>query len=420
VVSAPMVQWAHFGTTESAIALVVVLCWALAARWQAGEITDRQFAILGGAVLGVGFGFKTTALVVGLIPGIALLLPGAPIPARLRIALIMGAIAIGQALAFAPSVIFRTEAWLGIMDFENGVVRGTVPVFWTAQFHGAVNGLFEARQLWSLTQGAGLVLMGAGLALMPRPAWRLALPGVMFAAVYLMLIMGWHAKFVRYLAPAIPVIVILAGVGVGRLLTGVWGQAARAGAVAGLGLMVIGGLDGWTAYLRPDPRIVIESELMRLARPDQRVAVEPRDLAQTGLMQQAALPLMDGMASPEALADVLAGSDWLIIASRRNWAVLPRQHGAPAVICTYYAALAEGGLGFVRVARADRRGVLGHLFDPGLAGEETRNAFDRPEVLLFRNVDRLNPDDLRARLSALRDPAECSGPVLADRWRRGT
>ncbi|WP_323034753.1 hypothetical protein [Pararhodobacter sp.] len=414
--SGQLIQWAHFGTTESAIAMMVLLLWWLAARWQAGEMPDRHMAVWSAMVLGIGFGFKTTAVVLSIIPLMAFALAGRPDAARLRTILAFGAIAAVQAVAFAPSVIFATRAWLDVMDFENSVVTGSLPVFWTAQFHGTTDILYELSQLWSLTSGAGVLLAVVGLILLPRTQWRIVAPGLAFALVYAALTFGWHAKFIRYLAPLLPVVLVLGGVALGRLATLTLGRTGFAVGLAGLGLMVLAGLDSAAAYLRPDPRIAVETQLLALSSEGDVVAIEPRDLPQSGGLPQVVLPLND---APLSLAEPLATADWLLIASRRNYEVLPRQPGAAPGLCAYYAGLADGSLGFVPVLRADRLGPLGRLFAPGLTAEETRTVFDRPEVFLFRNIDRLSAQDLDTRLRTPRDAEACDPQTLQRLWRRG-
>jgi hypothetical protein len=417
--SGPLVQWAHFGTTESALAALVILVWWLAALWDSRQVTDRQMALLSGVAIGVGFGFKTTALVVGIIPALAIALAARSLGAKFRMLVLFGVVAGVQALAFAPSVVLATESWLGVMQFENGVVTGSLPVFWTAQFHGATNLTFELRQLWGLLSGAGLVLAMAALPIMPRAAWRLAVPALAFVLVYAALTFGWHAKFARYLAPLVPVLLVLAGVAVGILARGGWTRTGQAAALAGLGLMGLAGLDSASAYLRPDPRLAMERHLLALTAPADLVAVEPRDLAQSGGRAQITLPLTEAVLTPDTFAAPLAEANWLIIASRRNWGVLPRQPDANPLICGYYAGLADGSLGYALVRRTDRRGVFGHLFSTGLAGEETRTVFDRPDVLLFRNVGGLDVSTLALRLSQPRAPVDCTAATLARAWGRG-
>ena len=415
--SGALVQWAHFGTTESVMAMLVLLVWWLCLRWQQGRLSDVDFALYAATALGVGFGFKTTAAALALMPLTVFVMAGRFDGPRLRLVAVACGVALVQALVFAPSVVFATRAWLDVMAFENGVVAGTNRVFWTAQFTGAVNGLFELRQLWSMTQGVGLLLAAAGLVLMPRAAWRLPAPALVFAALYAALILGWHAKFFRYLAPLVPVILILVGVGVARLFAITPLRSPGYAGLAGVVVMVVAGLDHASAYLRPDPRIVMEERLSALSAPADVVAVEPRDLPQVAGLRTTVLALDAG--TPQALAPALAQAEWLVVASRRNYAVLPRQPDAAPLICSYYAALGNGRLGYFPVARTDRPGFLGRMFDPGLGGEETRVVFDRPEVFLFRNTARQSPEALAQVLAEPADPQACAAETLERSWRRG-
>ncbi|UYV36883.1 hypothetical protein N4R57_18145 [Rhodobacteraceae bacterium D3-12] len=416
--AAPLVQWAHFGTTESALILVVLVLWLLAVRWLDAEIGTREMALCSGAVIGLGFGLKTAALSGAFIPLAAFVMAGKPDAARVR-ALGLGAgVAVGVGLACAPSVWAATREWLDVMAFESDVVTGRLPVHWTEQFHAAVPGLFELRQLWSASTGAGLLLAVLGVVLLPRDRRRLAAPALVFALIYGVIIVGWQARFFRYLAPLFPVLLVLAAVAVGRLAQPLRSRFALALALAGGGAMMMAGMDQAAIYLRTDPRIAAETVLSARASPQDAVAIEPHDLAQTGKQPRLYLPLSERDVTPEALAEVLSQVEWVMIASRRNWAVRPQYPQSPRVLCGYYAALASGDLGFVRVAAFDRRGPFGRLFAPTLAAEETRRVFDRPEVYLLQNQARLGAKELAQRISAASDPAACHAEALAAGWRR--
>ncbi|MFZ1341075.1 MAG: hypothetical protein WAS26_18725, partial [Paracoccaceae bacterium] len=254
--------------------------------------------------------------------------------------------------------------------------------------------------------------------LLPRQGWRALAPALVFAALYALVAFGWQAKFFRYLAPLLPVALVLAGLGIGRLVSQPARQLPMSLALAGLGLMAMAGLDQAAAYLRPDPRITVEAALLARSDPADLVAVEPHDLAQTGTRTRLTLPLTDIGIGPEALSGPLARAGWLVIASRRNWAVLPRQTDAPPVICAFYAGLAGGDLGFVPILRVRRDGPFGRVFAPSLSVEETRTVFDRPEVILFRNMDRLPEAELRLRLGAATPPQDCATKTLEQAWSR--
>ena len=414
--SAPLIQWAHFGTTESALVFLVTALWLQSLRWLRGEMTTARMGAVTALLLGLGFGLKTTAAVMVMIPLTALILQGRPDMLRLRVLAWAVPLGVMLALASTPSLIFATEDWLATMRFENGVVQGTTPVFWTRQFEGGSGPLYQLRQLWGATDGVGLLLALAGLALMRGRAWRLVLPGLAFALVYATLTFGWHGAFFRYLAPVMPVVIVFAGVGVARLVEGVGSRCISAVALAALGLMALTGLDLAASYQARDPRLVAEARLTELAREGDVVAIEPYDTPLTGPLQAVTLPL-DG-ADAMAIAVPLAGADWLLVASRRNWAVLPGVPGQAPLACSYYTALLKGELGFRSVATFRRASPFAAVMEPGIGGEETRVVFDRPTLILLRNDLRLDEATIADRIAAPSDPATCTRAALAAEWTR--
>ncbi len=414
--SAPLIQWAHFGTTESALIFLVAALWLQAVRWQQGATGLTGMALVTALLLGLGFGMKTSALVMAVIPVIALVLAGRPDAARLRALAWALPLTAFLALAATPSLIFATGDWLATMQFENGVVTGTTPVFWTRQFLGISGPLFQLRQLWGGTEGVGILLAVAGLVLAPRSLWRNLAPGLGFAILYAGLTFGWHAAFFRYLAPLFPVILVLAGVGTARIIDHVPSRTARALAGAALALIALTGLDLAASYQARDPRVAAEADLVARARPGDTVAIEPHDTPMTGALDVVVLPL-DG-SDPTAIATALAGADWLLVASRRNWAVLPRVPTEAPLACSYYLALLRGELGFRPVAAFRRHAPFGSLLEPGLEGEETRTVFDRPELYLLRNEGRLDPVALATRIAAPVNADDCTPTALAALWGR--
>lgn len=413
--SAPLIQWAHFGTTESALVLVVAGLWLHALRWQGGEITTRRMALGSALMLGVGFGFKSSALVAAVIPLVALVLKGRPDALRLKALAWALPLTALVALAATPSLVFATKDWLATMQFENGVVQGTLAVFWTRQFEGGSGPVYQLRQLWGAADGAGLLLALVGVVLLRgRQIWGIV-PGLAFALVYAGLTFGWHAAFFRYLAPLFPAVLVLAGVGTAALLS-LPSRTVRALAVAGVSLMVVTGLDLAASYQSRDPRLKAEAALLSRALPGEVVAIEPYDTPLTGGLPTVALPLDGGDAL--AIAMPLSGTDWLLVASRRNWGVLPGVPSSAPLACSYYTALVRGELGFRAVASFRRASPLGLLTEPGVSAEETRVVFDRPTLILLRNDLRLDAGAIAARISAAPDPATCTPSALAEAWAR--
>lgn len=398
-----LIQSAHFATTESALILCVASILWLCERHLSGRLALTAFAVLVGIAIGIGFGLKTTALVFSICPLVAVAITTV---ARGRIwpALRAGAIAVAivtiLALVTTPQIWATPWDYLDTMRFERGVVVGTMDVFWTYQFVGARNVLFELSQLpWLIGPvAAPLALAGLGALLVgirrrQEQALRLA-PAVGFALVYAGIVFGWHAKFVRYLTPLIPVLFLFCG----YFLSQISGRHVRM-AVTLLAVLSTGaaGLVQAAIYQHRDPRLAAWDWMLPLLKPNDRILVEPNDIgppfwipAETPL-EISTLPLLEP-SSPDKLdtmVGLLESGQWMVVASRRHHSVLPRLTARFPEMCAYYDALWSGRLGYQAIAKFRRRPAVPEWLDAETQAEETFTVFDSPEVIILRKAVQL-------------------------------
>ena len=157
------------------------------------------------------------------------------------------------------------------------------------------------------------------------------------------------------------------------------------------------------SFQADDPRIAATRFLQREMAAVDIVLREPADVGAPlfGGHKVSELPLLDEASSAklDEMASSLAKADWLVINSRRHWAVLPKLPDRFPLACQYYASLQDGGLGFREVARFTRKQFLRGLLYPGLNSEETRVVFDRPEVIVYRRVVDVSRDVIADRIS---------------------
>ncbi|ESZ14928.1 hypothetical protein X735_15135 [Mesorhizobium sp. L2C085B000] len=419
-VSPALIQSAHFLTTEAGLILCLCAIIQLCQCYSRGEISLLRFGLLSGAIVGLGFGLKTTALVFALCPVAAV---ACSIRGRDQVveAIKAGAAAAVAVLVLAlvttPQLWATPGAYFDTMRFEGGVVRGTTDVFWTYQFVGTVGGLFEVSQLpWLLgpmVPALGLAGMVAHVLDLRRGHNRIALeyvPAFAFTIVYAAIVCSWHAKFVRYLAPLLPLLILFSGYFISQLRVG----STRAGVMLATGLVTgLAGLMQATIYQKPDPRIAAWDWMLPRLTAGDGVAVEPADVGPPYWIPSATplttkmLPLL-AVSSPDKIArmaEVLADSRWLIVASRRHYSVLPRLLSRFPEMCPYYAALWSGKLGYQLVATFRRRAALPPLLDPTGQAEETFTVFDSPQVFIF---EKTVPLAVPALVSAISDPASCA------------
>ncbi len=409
-----LIQTAHFATTEAALILcLVVLLW-LTLQHMTGRLSLLAYGALVGVVIGIGFGFKTTTLVFAIVPMVAVsqtaLVKGRWLPAIGTGALAIIIIAI-LGMAGTPQIWVTPAAYLDTMRFEGGVVAGTQDVFWTYQFAGQVPGLFELSQLpWTMGPALGfLSLVGfAGLCvaivLRRENALKLA-PAALLSLVYAVVIVSWYARFVRYETPLLPTMVLFAAYAVASIRFA--GLSRTVMVLTALVTIAAGSLQ-FLVYLNPDPRIAAWDWLSPQLADGQHVVIEPVDVGSSywhGPKRTSldVVPLIDpSSAAKEAqIADVLAVGDWMIVASRRHHAVLPRLRQRFPEMCGYYDALWSGRLGYEVQGRFTRRPPLPEILSPEIWAEETFTVFDSPEVFVLRNIGHLSAAEVLTEISAV-------------------
>lgn len=412
-----LIQSAHFATTESALVLCLSILLLATARHMQGQLQVAHYGVWVGVILGIGFGFKTTALTFAVVPIVAVswttLLPWRLSPA-VGAGLVAIAIMACLALVTTPQLWATPSAYLGTMRFEAGVVAGSQEVFWTYQFTDAIPGLFELSQ-WPWILGLAIPVAAAlGMARLLvgfLRGWKdevvLMAPAAMFGLVYAAVTFGWFAKFIRYQYPLVPTLILLTGHFVASDVTGKIRRPIMVLAALGTALA---GMSQASIYLRQDPRIEAWDWLAPRLAAGETVLIEPVDVGPTYWkppqgVKLAALPYLEsaGEKKAEQLIGQLVEGDWLMVASRRHHAVLPRLKDQFPLMCQYYEALWGQRLGYEVVGRFLRRpALLGDLL-PEVWAEETLTVFDSPEVFVLRNAAGLNAAEI---LSAFQ-----SGPV---------
>ncbi|MEM7188709.1 MAG: glycosyltransferase family 39 protein [Pseudomonadota bacterium] len=414
--SAPLIQWAHFGTTESALACLALALWLQAIRYLDGTDTALRAALVSSLLLGLGLGFKLSAASMSVIPlaGLAMNWPGW----RRALGMIGVSVIICATMFVAtnPALVVERERFLGILDFESRVVSGAEDVFWTWQFTGTTPGLYQVMQLGSMLGWCVALLsaIGIGWTIAKRKSW--AMPALAFLIVYAAIVFPWHAKFVRYLAPVIPVLLIFAAVAIARLLA--WSQSVslRVALVAAATAPLASGIAMAVSFQGSDPRIVAAERLQARLSPGDTILTEPHEIGVFNFAGATTVVLsiddISGRTPPTELAERLSGAAWMVLYSRRHWSVLPRLADRFPMSCRYYSALANGRLGFRVADKVSRPMPFGSLFSPSVDAEETRVVFDRPSVYLLQNLDRLPAEEIAKRLQAVPTPDRCTPDAI--------
>jgi YYY domain-containing protein len=410
------IQLAHFFTTDAWLAFFVTLTLSLAIR--AAEWGTPVTFCAAGAGFGLALATKASvpALALPILAALAWdgwerrVLGASPRQiglAALERGLSAGLWAFVAFALFEPYALLSPGVYLDQLAEQARIVSGSFDVPFTRQYAGTTPVVYQLTQLlaWGLGPVAGLLSLAGAGSLLVR-AVRRPEPATVVLGTWLvvqgLVVLAPETKFMRYLAPLLPVMAAAAGCVAYRSVGFVLGRAGRwptsAAVAAGLA-----GVAVWTAafssiYASPNPRVAASVWMYDHIPAGSRISAEVWDLAMPVALAQALTPSqflyervemnIYGDRPPAQVADEIYGylerADYVVIASNRLTTAVARLPWRYPVQSEYYRRLERGDLGFVRVADFRRDPGIGPLrWDDQWADESYLN-YDHPRVQIFQ------------------------------------
>ncbi len=352
-----------------------------------------------------------------------------------RTALYLGVALGAAALAFAlsnPFSLIEFRAFAGNLFAQNAMVSGVMDAPYTRQYAGTLPYLYFMRESsqWGLGWPLGLVAW-AGFAWCAYRALRRragVAEWVMLAwAVPYFAITGlFHAKFLRYMAPLLPFLLVM---GAGMLMAlrdrmnHRWGKTGRIAWAGGLALLV-GFTAAWAVaftgiYRQEHPWLQASRWIYSNVPDGATLLTEAWDDALPLRMDeipdrppvreyvQVELPLWDED-TPEkldTLAAELSAGDYVILATNRLYRPIQNQPRRYPMASQYYRMLLSGELGYEPAAEFSAYPRIGGLVIPDDNADESFTVYDHPRVMIFANTGDLSESVIRLAAGAL-SPAE--------------
>jgi len=423
------IQLSHFGAVDTVLTFCVTATVALAARRAEGG--GWATWLLAGAMAGLAVGSKFSAILVGIPLLVAALyrLPDEPLGRRVRVVAwrlaAAGAAALVVFVITNPFAIIEFKAYVGQILSQNAMVSGAMDAPYTRQYIGSWPYLYFIQQLsqWGLGWPLGLLAWGGLIWALVVAARRKASPALVvmlaWALPYFALTGSFHTKFLRYMAPLLPFLIVF-GVGAAmagyRWLSAHWGGKGR-GLWATLAVITMGVTIGWalafTGIYRQEHPWTQASRWIYANIPDgKKLLTEHWDDSLPLTLdelpgkppirtyQRVELPLWDPDTADklDTLVNELSTADYIVIASNRLYAPMGRLVDRYPMASQYYRMLFAGDLGYRLVAEFTDYPRLGGLTIHDDHADESFTVYDHPRVLVFENAGRLKPELLRARL----------------------
>jgi hypothetical protein len=444
------IQLAHFYTADPVLTFAVMLTLTLAAGVARAGGSRRQIGL--GIALGLALATKVSAIPLVFVVFVACYTrfretnPGSPVAismAALKCMVLPVSVALVVFLMAQPYTLIDWRTFIEHTVREAQIARGVQNVPYTIQYAGTLPYFYHIWQtvLWGLALPVGL-LAWAGIAVslirwLRRGPWTDALP-LAWAGPYLIITGALYAKYLRYMLPLIPVLCLLAT----RLLVDLVQQqvpfkrresdAGRAPvlvlrpATCVIALVILASLVYALVFVsiygEPHSWLTASEWIYQNVPAGSTLAIEHWDTAlpltvdlegthfnQTEYAYRtlALYSEPDDAAKWQALATELSESDVLILASRRLYGSIPRLPARYPVASRYYDLLLAGKLGFELVGEFIRGPAWLNPPHPPLSGaapillqpDESFVVYDHPRALIFRNRERLAPEELLRRLN---------------------
>ena len=419
------IQHSHFMTGESLLTLLALLSLGFGVRLaRYGRSRD---ALLAGGMAGLALATKASAAPLLAPLGVALLL-SAYKSGRWRTALTQGALALGGLLA--AFALGEPYAFLDFPEFRRqlleqaGMVRHAGSLPYTLQYVGATPYLYDLGQmvLWGMAPALGLaVLWAAGRRSLGFLRERRGEDAVLLAWVlpFVAITGSFQVKFMRYLLPAYPVLILWAAAWLWETRGTAWGRVRLRLVVVGTGLAALAFL---AVYRGPHTAVAASRWIYANAPAGSTVLTShwdegfplPLPEGQPDRFHVVSFPFYDAdtPAKRADLAQALSRADYVAFPTKRIYGAIT---GVPDRYPDTDRALRQlfaGRLGFRLAHVAASRPRLLCLEALDELADESFSAYDHPKAVVFARSEALGADQLLARFASEASELPGRGEVL--------
>ena len=458
------IQLSHFFAVDTILAMFIVATLLVSAR--VAHTGSRGDAAIAGVLFGLAIATKASSAPLILAVAASHLIYAFSIPGdrfafapefwanriRIRTFVIGGLISGGAAfvaLFFAqPYLFIDFDQYWADMGREGEMVRRVIDFPYTRQYEDTSRYLYQMLQLgtWGLGPALGLAVWGglcAGIIAAWRSRRKVDLVVLAWVIPYLLIIGWFDVKFLRYMLPVTPLLLIYASRVSWWLVNALrWNKQMQRVA----GPIVVGGLLVFTAhytlafesmYSQPHPAQEASDWISTNAPVGSTVLKEHWDegLPELHEYDVRELPLYDHdtLSKLREVSESLAGADYLVIFSNRLYGTVSRLKDRYPISSVYYEKLFAGELGYDLAYTSNRETSflgIGYDADPmaridlpvpeGFNGpnglnvsfgwaDESFTVYDHTRPLVFRNSGLLSTREIEG---VIYDSVELNGGTI--------
>jgi 4-amino-4-deoxy-L-arabinose transferase-like glycosyltransferase len=411
------IQIAHYSITESAITLFGTLI-CLSSIYIA-ETGQKKYFFTSGLLMGIATAFKASSLSFSLFPltGYLVYISKNNLkPKDIKSSFSKLFIFLGSSffvfILLSPYTFISWSKFVESMAYESKVVSGKLPVPYTLQFTNTTPYLFQIKNLlWQMGPILFISLIGLFYLWTKAVNKRKYLIFLIFPTFYFVYVGSWHTKFVRYMLPIIPFLIISASF----LLLEIQKRNKLLGNLVLLfftSLTILWSLSFFSIYSHPQTRIEASRYIYKNIPKGSTLLVEHWD---DGLpvnlskklnrnsfrynLEEMEIYDNENPTKVNYYANKLSSADYLVINSRRLYGTLINLPIRYPITSYYYKLLFSKKLGYEIVAEfTSYPSIFGVAINDD-SSEETFQVYDHPKVIIFKNTQKFTDNKLRKILS---------------------
>lgn len=323
-----------------------------------------------------------------------------------------------------PFMILDNNAFMGSLDYESAVARGTLSVFYSEQFIQTIPFVYQFLYVfpsimsWPFTIIGFLgflymIIYGIKFSLVfifrNKYAQKLPLISVTLIALgYSVFHFYLYVKWSRYVVPLIPFLIMFSVLTLANLsfkYKGILRITLLSCLIVFSAFSIMQGLNFFSIYLKPDPRIEAAKWLREDSKEGDTFAGEVYDMGMTAFNAEVGssnitelnyYQIDDGYTDEQErdlIDQVLRESEYIIIPAERIYPTRYRLKEKFPNGYEHYRKLFAGELGYTKVAEFTRTTLLEDLFQirfynggyfSALNYDETFRVFDQPTITIFK------------------------------------
>lgn len=397
---ASFIQTSHFGITENFLILSSVWICFLSSK----ILHTRKFIyyILCGIFLGIAIATKTIALSFIIFPLTSYVMSVIKPPHRffksfgMLVSFLLITFIVFTLLS--PYTFLSWNKFMESMRYESGVALGTLPVPYTLQFTNTTPYIFQVKNfLWQMGPISYLLIPSLILFLLTILKTK-KIKLILFISlplVYFLYIGYWHTKFIRFMLPIMPFMIIL----ISYFLYWAQKRMKRVGTIlvfTSIFITVAWALAFFSIYTKGQTRITSSKWIYDNIPTGSSILGEHWDdglpISLKSLnrdvynIDQLAIYDSDNNEKNIYYATKLAQADYLIINSRRLYGTLINLTDQYPITSRYYKLLFSGEFGYEKVAEFSSYPSLFGFEINDDSSEETFQVYDHPKVMVFQNI----------------------------------